>query len=96
MKQKAAAIIEKEFTRTRVINLNEEEEGRFDILQVNFYPGRPGLAYGYRAQDYVKYFTSNDMWHLICARKKRLYCITCSVLLFTNLKVVGNAKHKLC
>jgi len=69
------------FEGKRFIDVNEPEDGEFDILGVMYIPTT--------AHSVCK----EDRYEIICF-SKRLYICTASVIYFPSLKYVGKAKHK--
>ena len=74
----------KKFQNKHVIDLNEEEDGSFDILRVMYYKADPPAT-----------TAKKDYWQLITYdNDRKLSICTCSELYFGSLKILGEAKNK--
>ena len=76
-------IINKNFKNKCVLDMNEVDDGEFDILEIIHHKATKHTTH------------KENYWYLITAKNGRLSYITCSILLFGALKVLGKAKHKI-
>jgi hypothetical protein len=80
---KLIKIIDSTFKNKCTINMNEEKEGEFDILEIFHLKATKNTT------------AKQNSWLLITARKGKLSYIFCSIYFWKHLKVIGKAKHKL-